>query len=330
MTQSHSLITTTQYISKKKQMEIRRSNDEVLDILNQFKRCQTAPENDLSRIFQLMRDRIHMLHLYEIPLSSISIIKTRLLDPHTGLPAIVRSDLVPWDIRLDADMYLMRLRIDDIDPDIHRGLIVSRAIPQGGTAKNLTRSLDPRYQFKKSAFFVGEGHLRVGQWFPYRICAIRDGAHGELEGGIAGRENLGAVSVILSSAGSTTYPDIDQGDTILYCGTRGKNGKISPSTSFMLESSAKKNEIRVLRSSKLPRVNPYRPVEGIRYDGLYKITEHELLDEEAVLYRFTLKRVDGQHPIRCQGAAARPTEREIKELRSLKEHVSIKKPAKKA
>lgn len=306
-------------------MEIRRSNDEILDILNQFRKCQAAPKNDLPRIFQLMRDRIHHLHLYEIPSASVPVIKSRLLDSDTGLPAIIRNDQVPWDIRLDAEMYQMRLERDDIDPDIHRGLIVSRAI-QEGTARKLSRSLDTNYRFKISAFFIGEGHLRVGQWFPYRICAIRDGAHGELEGGIAGRENLGAVSIILSSSGSTSYPDIDQGDTILYCGTKGKNGKVSLSTSFMLESSSKKNEIRVLRSAKLQKVNPYRPAEGIRYDGLYRITEHELLDQVSLLYRFTLKRIDGQHPIRYQGAEVRPTDREIKELKTLKEHVSFTKP----
>lgn len=44
----------------------------------------------------------------------------------------------------------------------------------------------------------GHNGLVVGQWWPYRICALRDGAHGATQGGIAGSAKTGAYSVVVS------------------------------------------------------------------------------------------------------------------------------------
>lgn len=44
----------------------------------------------------------------------------------------------------------------------------------------------------------GHNGLTVGQWWPYRICALRDGAHGATQGGIAGTAQSGAYSVVVS------------------------------------------------------------------------------------------------------------------------------------
>ncbi len=44
----------------------------------------------------------------------------------------------------------------------------------------------------------GHNGIAVGQWWPYRICALRDGAHGATQGGIAGSAKEGAYSVVVS------------------------------------------------------------------------------------------------------------------------------------
>lgn len=45
----------------------------------------------------------------------------------------------------------------------------------------------------------GHNGLTVGQWFPFRICALNAGAHGATQAGIAGSEKTGAFSVVVSS-----------------------------------------------------------------------------------------------------------------------------------
>ncbi|KAK2742472.1 hypothetical protein FQN57_005363 [Myotisia sp. PD_48] len=308
----------SEYISKKRQMEIRRSSEDVLEILSSFVKFQTAHSPaDRERAINRMRDRIQYFRHYEIPPSSLALIKRKFLDVITGFPGIINAQSIPWDIRLDAEVMYRRLMNDDLDPDLMRGILIKRNI-KDGVMKGVSRSLDPNYPFKRSVF-RGQGPLCNGHWYPYQICAVRDGAHGEMEAGISGREGWGAVSILLSAGRSpgVSYADIDQGDTIKYCGTSGKNLRISSGTQLLLESAGLKNEIRVFRSSKLPKVNPYRPSAGIRYDGLYKITSHELLDEESRMYRFTLERELGQPPIRYNGPGKRPTTREEEELRSL-------------
>ena len=45
---------------------------------------------------------------------------------------------------------------------------------------------------------IGHNGLTVGQWWPYRVCAIRDGAHGAMMAGIAGGEKTGTFSIVVS------------------------------------------------------------------------------------------------------------------------------------
>ena len=49
----------------------------------------------------------------------------------------------------------------------------------------------------------GHNGLTVGQWWPYRICALRDGAHGATQGGIAGSVHGGAYSIVVSGKTSS-------------------------------------------------------------------------------------------------------------------------------
>lgn len=79
--------------------------------------------------------------------------------------------------------------------------------------------------------------------------------------------------------------------------------------------------LRVLRSASLPATNQYRPTRGIRYDGLYRITSQEILDQDTAMYRFTLSRLGGQDPIRYQGAAMIPSTSQILELSRIREQI---------
>ena len=45
---------------------------------------------------------------------------------------------------------------------------------------------------------VGDNGIAVGTWWPYRICALRDGAHGATMAGIAGSIKDGAYSIVVS------------------------------------------------------------------------------------------------------------------------------------
>lgn len=96
--------------------------------------------------------------------------------------------------------------------DIMRGI---RVHTSGSMVK---RSLDPCFPTRNSKV---EGHngLSVGQWWPYQICALRDGAHGSMMAGIAGGENEGAFSILVSG-GKYTDLDTDNGTTLLYTGSQ--------------------------------------------------------------------------------------------------------------
>lgn len=92
--------------------------------------------------------------------------------------------------------------------------------------------------------------------------------------------------------------------------------KPTRNTELMLESCRNKNVIRVLRGKN--HKSEYAPKEGIRYDGLYRITAHELLKQETAMYRFTLVREEGQDPIRFKGPEARPSPIELAERAKLR------------
>ncbi|KAI1912888.1 hypothetical protein LOZ61_003092 [Ophidiomyces ophidiicola] len=296
-------------LSTKQQARVQRTMNDMLQILNVFKQSKIRPSANL---FQQMRHCVQQLPFLEIPPSSHTLLKSKFLDPNTGFPAIVNSDAVPWDIKLDIKVLQLRWEKGDLDTSLDRGLITK-------SAKTISRSFDPTYKFRVSCSYIGEGSLSNGQWFPWQLAASRDGAHGEIEAGVCGYPSLGAVSVILSSG----YADTDEGDIIYYFGTQGKNGEASQSTTFLLQSAKNKTPLRVLRSSRLPNINKYRPVEGLRYDGLYIIESEELMDEPNMLYQFKLKRLPGQTPIRYAGPSKKPNQKEVDEYRTMQKFTSV-------
>ena len=117
------------------------------------------------------------------------------------------------------------------------------------------------------------------------------------------------------------YENIDNGDTIKYCGTQGNLDSPSLGTTMMLKAYETQQPIRVLRSSSLPATNLYRPARGIRFDGMYHITSYEILSQETAMYRFTLSRLGGQDPIRYNGEGIIPSTAQILELNKIRSQI---------
>lgn len=114
---------------------------------------------------------------------------------------------------------------------------------------------------------------------------------------------------------------MDNGNQIKYCGTQGIENSPSAGTNLLLEAHKTQQSLRVLRSASLPSTNAYRPARGIRYDGLYRITSHEVLDQKTAMYRFSLLRLEGQDPIRYSGEGMIPSNAQILELNKIREQI---------
>lgn len=175
-----------------------------------------------------------------------------------------------------------------------------------------------------AANFVGEGHLVNGQWWPYQICAVLDGAHGAMEAGIYREKEKGALSIVLGTSG---YANQDNGNTIQYCGTSGALNKATENTKYMMEARRRQTPVRVLRSGagRPQKENLYLPQNGLRYDGLYMVTGETLLDAATAMYQFSLQRIPGQDPIRFLGVAMRPTPEERARFSRIREALRYSK-----
>lgn len=186
---------------------------------------------------------------------------------------------------------------------------------------NITRSrtgmrvytLDPRVPRRDAAVF-GTNGLTVGDWWPYQICALRDGAHGSRMGGIHGRGD-GAYSVVIS--GSYDETDTDFGDTVLYSGSRGaedpgdsREAVLTAASKSLMMSRTRRKPVRVLRSSRCN--SAYAPSLGIRYDGLYDVVDfkQQSTQDGRRYWQFTLRRQSGQVPI----DRSRPNQTERREF----------------
>ena len=89
----------------------------------------------------------------------------------------------------------------------------------------------------------------------------------------------------------------------------------------MLTSYETQQPLRVLRSASLPTTNAYRPARGLRYDGLYEIISHEIMDVKTCMYRFTLSRLGGQDPIRYSGDGMIPSGAQLLELNKIRKQI---------
>ena len=122
--------------------------------------------------------------------------------------------------------------------------------------------------------------------------------------------------MVISGGG---YANIDNGDSVEYCGTQGAENLPSAGTNSMLKAYECHQPLRVLRSASLPAANAYRPARGLRYDGLYRIVSHEILDQKVAMYRFRLERLEGQDPIRYSGEGIIPSNAQILEVNRIRE-----------
>lgn len=147
----------------------------------------------------------------------------------------------------------------------------------------------------------GTNDLVVGDCWPSRKAAWREGCHGMTQAGIHGNNEYGAYSIVANGM----YNDQDKGDKIWYSGTDAKKKGIpSAHTKLMIRSLETGKPVRVIRGSNCGR---FAPVKGCRYDGLYVVTDKRppprrftASAKEEGNWEFLLERVPGQPPIQMQ------------------------------
>ena len=280
-------------------------------------------KQDVPEVFEKLRMRLHIMEFHGFLSDADAdalVQQSKILEHDAGLAAVCFRKAMtgvryPEDIRLDCRALYFRWSNGNYDPHLLRGITSTTSKKQDDKSTR-HHKIDPTYAFKVDCSYFGSGEIEIGQWWPMQLCAMRDGAHGEMEAGIHGKTGQGAFSIVVSGGG---YSNIDNGDTLEYCGTSGTKGSPTTNTNHMLKSFKDGKQIRVLRSSSLHTDNPYRPAKGLRYDGLYVIDSFEILDEDTAMHRFKMTRVRGQTPIRYQGVGARPNEEELSQFAKIKE-----------
>ena len=148
----------------------------------------TTMSKDVTESFSRIRQRLQAMEFF--PFLSLMLVKKSGLLDNEGLPLIfenrVRGVHFPSDIRADADILFRKWMSGQIDPHPLRGIIT-----KAGTAKgekvHKSHSIDKDFAGRVSCNYVGAENLVNGQWWVLQLCAIRDGAHGEVEAGIHGQ-----------------------------------------------------------------------------------------------------------------------------------------------
>lgn len=294
-----------------------RSIEEHLDkIKDGIRKCNDAFAKNMRpdpAEFTKINDGIH--RAFFLDLSALTIRVKGLLHNDRGLPAIFNSSTVdhPWYIKEDAAELYLKWWQKDTNPDLFRGIKLGRTKNAKLGRDSAVDSLDPKFKRRKGNVH-GNNYLRIGQWWPTQLCAVRDGAHSATIAGICGKTGEGAFSCVLSGG---SYPNIDSGDEIWYYGTESDDpSRPTDATQHMIESSRNQIPVRVLRTSKMTTEGPneYRPEAVMRYDGLYKVVGYEVKRESKQIHLFHLVREPGQGPIRYKGPEVRPTPEELESL----------------
>ena len=182
---------------------------------------------------------------------------------------------------------------------------------------SLSKKLNPALFDQKKDFRIrGHNGLKPGQWFPNRLAALFAGAHGHSQAGISGNEVDGAWSVVVS--GMYEDLDTDSGNTVLYSGSgshdnEDSNAPADPTsgTRALHISRRTRNVVRLLRTSAANIT--YAPIEGLRYDGLYRVVDVTTpRNGRGGLYeRFKLVREPDQPAL--SECMKRPTQQELKD-----------------
>ncbi|MCJ1384740.1 hypothetical protein MMC17_007858 [Xylographa soralifera] len=301
-----------------------------------IRECLNTHENGVQLDVALakFRKRLHQAEFWDF-LSGVLIKKSRLLEDG-GLSVVFLEErsTFPWDIISDSWSLHQRWFSGQLDPHLLVGIESKNKTTSSGKSVK-SRNLEGGYPGGRSVNCAGENELVNGQWWlvlrsfvlttdrlifaddrPLQICALRDGAHGEMEAGIHGQAGKGAYSIVMSSGG---YSDVDNGEHITYCGTASANTTPTAGTILLKESKSLHSPVRVLRSYALPASNQYRPAKGLRYDGLYDVVGYNILDEETAMHAFRMTRREGQDPIRYQGAVRRPTDEQLVEYAKIRQ-----------
>ncbi|XP_012881831.1 PREDICTED: E3 ubiquitin-protein ligase UHRF2 [Dipodomys ordii] len=162
--------------------------------------------------------------------------------------------------------------------------------------------------------------IPVGSTWRFRVQVSEAGVHRPHVGGIHGRSNDGAYSLVLAGGFAD---EVDRGDEFTYTGSGGKNlagnKRIgAPSADQTLTNMNRAlalncdaplddkvgaesrnwragKPVRVIRSFKGRKISKYAPEEGNRYDGIYKVVKYwpEISSSHGFLvWRYLLRRDD--------------------------------------
>uniref|UniRef100_A0A8D2NM80 E3 ubiquitin-protein ligase UHRF n=1 Tax=Zosterops lateralis melanops TaxID=1220523 RepID=A0A8D2NM80_ZOSLA len=161
--------------------------------------------------------------------------------------------------------------------------------------------------------------IPVGTMWKFRVQVSESGVHRPHVAGIHGRSNDGAYSLVLAGG---YEDDIDHGNSFTYTGSGGRDLSGNKRTAeqscdqkltnmnraLALNCSAPINEkhgaeakdwragkpVRVVRSVKGGKHSKYAPLEGNRYDGIYKVVKYwpETGKSGFLVWRYLLKRDD--------------------------------------
>lgn len=159
----------------------------------------------------------------------------------------------------------------------------------------------------------------VGTSWKFRVQVSEAGVHRPHVGGIHGRSNDGAYSLVLAGG---FEDEVDRGDEFTYTGSGGRdlsgNKRIGEHTfdqtlthmnrALALNCDAPLDEndgaesknwragkpVRVVRSCKGRRISKYAPEDGNRYDGIYKVVKYwpEIGKCGVLVWRYLLRRDD--------------------------------------
>jgi hypothetical protein len=132
-----------------------------------------------SKAISDLRESLHTLIFLEVTGPLLKLHRT--LDNEAGLPLIFDSKYNgkvdwPFDVQADAEELYNKWCRKVFETDILRGIQFGG---KDGSSKN-DASIKPGYKIE--AKYHGNGDLKNGQWWPYQICALRDGAHGRTQG----------------------------------------------------------------------------------------------------------------------------------------------------
>jgi len=194
------------------------------------------------------------------------------------------NDYAPRAINIGDD-------IDDSEPNTDEPIKqLIKHLMRGIRYTASSMKLQEGYPWKRSADIFGDNGLSVGDWWPYQLCALRDGAHGSRQGGIAGKIAEGAHSIVISV--NSAYRDSDEGYSLIYSGTHGDAAQPrTDSTQKLITSMSRNKPVRVIRKGDPDNKKKWYPACGFRYDGLYLIKRAEKAEG---IYRFFLERQPGQ------------------------------------